>query len=165
MQFPDTWSVTSITSDKVVSSINITMSSWSEPPFCSSFGVSTTLASWLIFIMKARGPNLLPCGIPPLILLHSDLWWSCEIQDGGPRVCPFDRARRYLGWHQREKQDPWQEQSMDRRKKVVGSKRIGRIAEQSTFEGPANIAEPGHRRPNFWTSYIFWIFSRYNILK
>ena len=25
----------------------------------------------------------------------------------------------------------------------MGSKRIGRIAEQSTFEGPANIAEPG----------------------
>ena len=32
---------------------------------------------------------------------------------------------------------------MERRRKVVGSKRIGRIAEQSTFEGPANIAEPG----------------------
>ena len=28
-------------------------------------------------------------------------------------------------------------------RKVVESKRIGRIAEQSTFEGPANIAEPG----------------------
>ena len=25
----------------------------------------------------------------------------------------------------------------------MGSKRIGRIAEQSTLEGPANIAEPG----------------------
>jgi hypothetical protein len=22
-----------------------------------------------------------------------------------------------------------------------------------------------HRRPNLWTSYIFWIFNRYNILK
>jgi hypothetical protein len=31
---------------------------------------------------------------------------------------------------------------MERRRKVVGSKRIGRIAEQSTFEVPANIAEP-----------------------
>jgi hypothetical protein len=32
---------------------------------------------------------------------------------------------------------------MERRRKVMGSKRIGRIAEQSTFEGLANIAEPG----------------------
>jgi hypothetical protein len=32
---------------------------------------------------------------------------------------------------------------MERRRKVVGSQRIGPIAEQSTFEGPANIAEPG----------------------
>jgi hypothetical protein len=32
---------------------------------------------------------------------------------------------------------------MERRRKVVGSKRIGCIAEQSTFEGLANIAEPG----------------------
>lgn len=26
---------------------------------------------WLIFMIKTRGPNLLPCRIPPFIILHS----------------------------------------------------------------------------------------------
>jgi hypothetical protein len=37
---------------------------------------------------------------------------------------------------------------MERRRKVVGSKQIVRITEQSMFEGPANIAEPGVNEGN-----------------
>ena len=83
IKVPEVWPDVSITSDKVVSSINITVSPSSTS---SSLVVSAEFqlvleGSWLIFIIKAISPSLLypgecPHWFPFVHILHHEMWSS-----------------------------------------------------------------------------------------